>query len=374
MTKNEIKMPSVLSFEKKLVLSDGFMYGTNWDSEKKGEPLKISEKSVKGTISNRTTKAELNKYDIESANLQKVDHCSLGEGKNTLMLHFTLKVLGGLDNPSTCNDSDFEKNYRKKISASEVSNAIDELAKRYVINIANGRFLWRNRVGAEKIKIFVKQLSEDKKIEKDWTFYNAFEVGLGQDSFDYTDEQTQEISKRVADVLKSKYEENKSLILEVNAYCKIGLAQDVYPSEELIFGKTKRGEKNKTFYHTKKFVDDSKETIRIAGMHSQKIGNAIRTIDTWYPTNDKASTKPISIESYGSVTNKGTAYREKKTKKDFYSLFDKWSVSDENYKAEKEDLQYIIAMLIRGGVFGKSDKKEKDDKGKENEQENQDQE
>jgi CRISPR-associated protein Csy3 len=370
MTKNEIKMPSVLSFEKKLVLSDGFMYGLNWDAEKNPEPLKISEKSVRGTISNRTTKAELNEYDIESANLQKVDHCSLGEEQNTLMLHFTLKVLGGLDNASTCNDSDFEKNYRKKINASEVSDAIDELAKRYVINIANGRFLWRNRVGAEKIKIVVKQLSEDKKIEKDWTFYNAFEVGLGQDSFDYTDEQTQEISKRVASVLKSKYEENKSLLLEVKAYCKMGKAQDVYPSEELILDKDKvgRGKKSKTLYSIN----------GAAAMHSQKIGNAIRTIDTWYPTNDKDSTKPISIESYGSVTNEGRAYREKKTKKDFYSLFDKWSASNESYRTEKEDLQYIIAMLIRGGVFGKSDKKEKDDKNnenpsQENEQENQDQ-
>jgi len=362
MTKNEIKMPSVLSFEKKLVLSDGFMYELNWDSEKRPEPLKISEKSVRGTISNRTTKAELNKYDIESANLQKVDHCSLSEEQNTLMLHFTLKVLGGLDNPSTCNDSDFEKNYRKKINTSEVSSAIDELAKRYVINIANGRFLWRNRVGAEKIKIVVKQLSEDKKIEKDWTFYNTFEVGLGQDSFDYTDEQTQEISKRVASVLKSKYEENKSLILEVKTYCKMGKAQDVYPSEELILDKDKigRGKKSKTLYS----INEA------AAMHSQKIGNAIRTIDTWYEN----PTKPISIESYGSVTNEGRAYRDKKSKKDFYSLFDKWSASNESYKAEKEDLQYIIAMLIRGGVFGKSDKKEKDDKGKENEQENQDQE
>ena len=40
---------SVLSFEKKLVPSDGFMYGTTWEKrhdETTTQPLKLQEKSV----------------------------------------------------------------------------------------------------------------------------------------------------------------------------------------------------------------------------------------------------------------------------------------------------------------------------------------
>lgn len=47
---------SVLAFEKKLVPSDGFMYGTTWDKRQEVEaatPLALQEKSVRGTISNR---------------------------------------------------------------------------------------------------------------------------------------------------------------------------------------------------------------------------------------------------------------------------------------------------------------------------------
>ena len=47
------KIASVLAFEKKLVPSDGFMYGTTWDTRteiKLVVPLKLQEKSVSGTI------------------------------------------------------------------------------------------------------------------------------------------------------------------------------------------------------------------------------------------------------------------------------------------------------------------------------------
>jgi CRISPR-associated protein Csy3 len=49
----KIKIASVLSFEKKLVPSDGYMYGTSWDKRNEVKPLSLIEKSVRGTISNR---------------------------------------------------------------------------------------------------------------------------------------------------------------------------------------------------------------------------------------------------------------------------------------------------------------------------------
>ena len=94
----------------------------------------------------------------------------------------------------------------------------------------------------------------------------------------------------------------------------------------------------------------------IAAMHSQKIGNALRTIDTWYPEfiDPEISAGPIAIEPYGAVTNLGKAYRTPKDKQDFYTFFDNFARGGKLNRVEDE--HYVMAVLVRGGVFGESDK------------------
>lgn len=131
-------------------------------------------------------------------------------------------------------------------------------------------------------------------------------------------------------------------MIEVEAFVKVGKGQEIYPSEELILDKGK-GKKSKVLY----------QVNGVAAMHSQKLGNAIRTIDTWYPTRDGQKNKPIAVEPYGAVTNLGIAYRSPKEKKDFYTLFDAWSAGDTLESAD--DQNYVMAVLVRGGVFGEGD-------------------
>ena len=78
----------------------------------------------------------------------------------------------------------------------------------------------------------------------------------------------------------------------------------------------------------------------------------MRTIDTWYEDVDGIG--PIAIEPYGSVTSQGKAYRQVKQKIDFYSLLDNWVLH--NKEPEAGNQHYVMATLIRGGVFGSSDK------------------
>ena len=86
-------------------------------------------------------------------------------------------------------------------------------------------------------------------------------------------------------------------------------------------------------------------------MHSQKIGNAIRTIDTWYADEPRF---PIAIEPYGAVTTLGTAFRQSKQQLDFYSLLDNWIIKGK--EPDEKQKNYVLAILIRGGVFGASSK------------------
>lgn len=369
MTKEKIKLPSVLAFEKKLVPSDGYFYGTKWSEinfynpqEIKKQPLRIIEKSVRGVIGNRFNSKDSKEFDkdtkldakFENANLQTIDSCFLGENQDTLIMHFTLKILSGLEKPWVSNGKEFNNFYTQIIDKYQEKFGFQELAKRYAINIANARYLWRNRVGVEEIKVLVK-INNQENILK----FNAKKFDLK--NFDSPLEgDLKTLINHIANALAgaNEYEDN-ALILDINVFAKVGIAQDVYPSEELVLDKGNskgKGEKSKILYKIK--INDNNE---IAGMHSQKIGNALRTIDNWYPELSENSNNPIAIEPYGSVTTLGKAFRKPKDKSDFFTLFDNLFLGKISFENMKEnDLHYIIATLIRGGIFGESDKKNND--------------
>jgi CRISPR-associated protein Csy3 len=333
---------SVLAFEKKLVPSDGYFYGCDWKDKQNATALALKEKSVRGTISNRL-KPTLQKdpvklnNEVEKPNLQTVDACALGTEQDTLKLHFTLKVLGGLQHPSACNNALFKQSYQTAVNGYLQTHGMTELAKRYALNIANARFLWRNRFGAESIQVKVKALNQGA--EQTWQFdalaFNPRDPSTSNAEVD-------SLAERIATALAS---EDDFLMLDITCYAKVGKAQDVYPSEELVLDKGK-GNKSKILYA----VDN------IAAMHSQKIGNALRTIDTWYSefADPETSVGPIAIEPYGAVTNLGKAFRTPAEKQDFYSFFDNWARGDALERVEDE--HYVMAVLVRGGVFGESDK------------------
>ncbi|WP_427113759.1 type I-F CRISPR-associated protein Csy3 [Megasphaera sueciensis] len=339
MAKQDSRMASVLAFEKKMVASDGFMYGTIWDKrDVQAIPLSLVEKSVRGTISNRLKGAvkddpvKLN-AEVEKANLQTVDSASLNLDQNTLKLEFTLKILSGVQYPSACNSEEHYKKIEEMGKNYIGENGFKELARRYALNIANARFLWRNRVGAEKIEVVVTEKLDNKK----WVF-NAYDYTLK--NFDEKYPEVEELGDLIADAFCGRRE---YLFIEVETYALLGKGQEVYPSEELILDKGK-GKKSKVLY----------QVNHTAAMHSQKLSNALRTIDTWYPEYDSAKLGPIAIEPYGAVTNLGKAYRTPKDKKDFYTLFDKYSLGEK--LADENEENYVMAVLVRGGVFGQSGK------------------
>lgn len=343
MAKKDSEFPTVLAFEKKLVPSDGYLYGTAWEKRlEEAKPLGLCEKSVRGTISNRLPKAVVGdpmkmSAEVEKPNPQTVDACALAPEHDTLKLTFTLKVLGGVETPSACNREEFNKSYAEVAKNYIQQGGFRELAKRYAMNLANGRYLWRNRLGAEKIEVVISAGG------KKWVF-NGFDFRLN--NFDPENKEVNELAQLIADALCGKL---SYLLIDVEAFALVGKAQEVYPSEELVMDKNKKqgksgqeGKKSKILYAVN----------GIAAMHSQKIGNAIRTIDTWYPKFDEMN-RPIAIEPYGAVTNLGKAFRAEKGTS-FYDLFDRYAIG-ENLKT-KEQEHYVMAVLIRGGVFGQSGK------------------
>lgn len=338
---------SVLAYEKKLVLSDGYFYGTTWDAkDSKAEKIPVVEKSVRGTISNRlpdTTVDDPVKMhaEVRKANLQTVDTASLKPDQDTLKVTFTMKVLSGVQYPVACNN---EKRYNDFVTMAESyiqDTGCSELGKRYAVNLANGRFLWKNRVGAEKLQVKVTLVdNKNQGASRQWIF-DPYQYSL--DNFDDTDSSVDGLGQIIAEALAGKRD---YIVLDVEGYALMGFGQEVYPSQELIPDKDKEKDKESADKKSRK----SKilyQSFGTAAMHSQKLGNAIRTIDTWYPAYGEDWKRPISVETYGTVSTMGRAFRG--NEKNFYTLFDAWS-NQKNISDEEKD--YVMAVLIRGGVFG----------------------
>lgn len=351
-TKTKKERPSVLAFSRKLDPSDALLFAGKWNERNASQnwpAITLREKSVRGTISHHFSAknadpAKLN-ASTEKANLQTVDVATLPADADTLKVRFTLRVHGNVGKPCTCNDAAYGTELAKNIEKYVQTNGFSELARRYALNLANGRFLWRNRIGAEQVEIHIAQLQYGNPAAS-WIF-NALEISLRDMSAPAT--QSKNISE-MAKTIASGLSGDSQVLFQITAFVRMGAGQEVFPSQELILGDGKdRGSKSKTLY----------DVNGTAALHSQKIGNAIRTIDTWYTGAEENG--PIAVEPYGSVTTQGKSWRWQKEgegqpsqKQDFYSLLDGWIAKDKT--PDQNQQHYVVATLIRGGVFGKGEK------------------
>lgn len=360
-TKNTetLKTASVLAFERKLDPSDALFAAGNWAqrvSSQNWPAVEVRAKAVRGTISNwlpakDNDPAKLN-AKIENPNLQTVDVATLPADADTLKISFTLRILGGAGTPSACNSAPYQAKLLATVQTYVQSQGFGELARRYAHNLANGRFLWRNRLGAEQIEVQVAHLVQGQASET-WTF-DALAHSLRD--FDTTSAALTPLAELVAQGLAG----SRHVLLQVTAFVRAGAGQEVFPSQELILKRNERKEKKGK--DQKESADQQEQgeqkktktlyTVnRVAAMHSQKIGNAIRTVDTWY-ADETGQATPIAVEPYGSVTSQGTAYRQPRDNKDFYSLRNEWVLKDKLIAVAQQ--HFVIANLVRGGVFGES--------------------
>ncbi|HAT2784032.1 type I-F CRISPR-associated protein Csy3 [Citrobacter koseri] len=322
-----VKTASVLAFERKLATSDAMMYAGNWQSDH-WQPIEIQEKAVRGTISNRLKNAissDPAKLDaeIQKANLQRVDIAALPADADTLKVVFTLRVLGNLSTPSVCNDMAYQDALQQVIDGYINEYGFGELARRYATNLANGRFLWRNRIGAEQIQVNVAVSGQE------WIF-NSHNYSLREF------EQEDASLSQLAAIIEKGLSGQEWIMLTVEAQVRLGAGQEVFPSQELVLDSN--SSKSRVLY----------QVSGVAGIHSQKIGNALRTVDTWHPKVEELGA--IAVEPYGSVTSRGVACRQPKDKMDFYTLLDNWVTK--GMKPDAAQQHYVMAVLVRGGVFG----------------------
>lgn len=336
--KSGVKIPSVLAYSRSLEPSDAFFSQKDSASHTKTESdLSVVTRQIKTTISNRQKDAIKNdvaklQAEISKTNIQQTQTVYLDQDCDTLVVKTSLKVLPFSAEASSCNNADFEESVKAVVADYANRTSFKELSQRYATNIANGRWLWRNRFNASKVMITVTCVIEDNT-EKEFVF-NAKDMSL-KDPVANVDG-----IEELADLIA------KSLMGEIFlvAYCRaellMGYGHQAFPSEEMNTDK----DIPKTLYQVK----------GVSALHAAKVGNAIRTIDTWYCVDEGKVAYPISAEVYGSVSKISVAYRPPTNGTDFYSIFDKWLLTGEMPDIEQQ--HYVMAILIRGGLLGQSGK------------------
>lgn len=343
---NTLKRPSMLSFSRAINITEGKLWQTKWednlnDMEYRKRVIPIKTKYLLGTKSQNKfegsdAKRELSDVALDG-NPQTTQACNLKSPCNTLLLCFGLKVFPVKEQINFCNNEAYRNrlcDFLDIIKGTEDENDIYyELSQRYVNNIANARFLWRNRRGAKRIITVVSFEGREGTVTKSFSSKD-FKI----DSFVFDNMDINDIAKAMADALKGNTE---FLEISVKCFADIGYGMEVFPSQECLIGKPK------TLFS----FEGS------AGIHSQKIGNAIRTIDTWYPGYSEYGC-PIPVEPYG--INKLVYHTFRADDSSFYNLIDKYMPNigeyDEKHlftaKEVRDDFMFISAVFIRGGLFG----------------------
>ena len=353
---SKFKFPTVLTYNKTIQPSTGVFYslfGVEKDNfkinykEKKG--VVVDDIGIRTSISTyENNPDEITAENFSKSNLQRNDVAALDPESEWLMVEYNLNINNNLT-PHSCNDPVIYDRLIEFLESFKSNIGYEELITRYLKNIVNANTMWKNKSFSEECYVEISYIDPSNGCE----VLANFEVDF-KDDFSILTTNQDEFNK-LRDIIVEKMNKSEVFTMNVKNFLKLGKGQEVYPSEEFVEDKDKLG-RSKILSSYK-----NKKGEKIATFHSVKIGNAIRKIDNWH---NHESKKRVAVEMYAPDLNFGRILRDSKT--NFFTLmesnFDKYEKALKTNKIDKEqinELNYIVACFIRGGLFnGKSEKKE----------------
>ncbi|MDW9478892.1 type I-F CRISPR-associated protein Csy3 [Sinorhizobium meliloti] len=359
--KEKQSLPSFLNFNRSISPSEGLIYGVRRQNAADGTqetvdvkiPVEVISRGVRGSISSYSNvykgeKVESSEniakqLDPKQANLQQVEVAYMPVGTERIAVEFSLVIQSNSLVPSGCNDTGFYDKVKALTDAYSQAGGYHHLAARYLWNVINGRTLWRNRFASDK-KAKVECAGEVYHFNVDNVNLNRFDASEMPEGFETLAHKVGEaLAGRTAPIF---------LTVEISGYVPKGA--EVYPSQEFLPDAAKRSKDyGKVLSHVDVEFDGRK--VRQATLHSQKIGNAIRVIDEWHGQIDEYGV--TAIEAYGYVQSRNNAVRLPGDSADIYKMLKEIEAHTETVKSSADaacipgDIHYMIAMLVRGGVF-----------------------
>jgi CRISPR-associated protein Csy3 len=343
------KLPGVLAFQRGLVISDAELFN-EIDGEYEAYPVPIVRHGIRGTQNVNTTGSgdTATSGDTKQravSNIQQTDSAKLDSRADALITRFAIRFLD-LDGalfacaPGKVDTDDevaaLRDSIKQFIERAKSGVGIDEVARRIARNIANARWLWRNRLIASKITVMVSH--PHGEIAR----FESLQIPLNEFS-DYSDAE-----KAVAQVIADGLRGREVAALTVAARVEFGVrgAIEVFPSQNYIENKPDGFARSlyRLGQPEKSRPEDGPRIMGRAAIRDQKISNALRTIDTWYP-NFAEHGRPIPVEPNGANLEAQRFFRDQKGASAF-DLVRRLNQVDPS----TNDGMFLTACLIRGGV------------------------
>lgn len=343
-----VATPSVFSVQRGTVVTDGIMHSilSADDATKVVRQIPVIRHGIRGVLPEKTKDSVSNPQRTESAKTAKE---AIG-----LEVTFAFRTIPARDLLFACSEDDYRQVLQDFISRffRPGVKEFDEVCRRMTRNIFNGRWLWRNlTLGKPTVTAQTQQ-----------EVYTS--EGTPSTGFDgYTDDEKRFAQEVVAAGLLGLTQQAATVTGQI-LFGFTG-AVEVFPSQNMVTNKPKGFARSlykvdmisrKDFMAisgtARKHGEDSGEFFAdmiptgVAALRDQKIGNAIRTIDTWYPD---CNGTPIPVEPNGASLASNRLYRDGKNQgaKDLFKRVDELVPEDDF----NPTAAYLIALLIRGGVF-----------------------
>lgn len=358
------KLPGSLSLQRGTLISDAAFYHLHTDG--KEEVLNVMYHGIRGTQNVAGNKekgaASGNSVAREVSNIQMTESAKLLPNAKLLVkwdlrfidlahILFASASKAGADKQD---EKDFRAGFKDFVAKAKESDGIHEVARRYVRNIVNGRWLWRNRSVAEHIVVKVSETIEHDQSQTAKSYkliaeFNALDYSLK--SFDDVSEN----EKKIANILVKGMQGDVSTGLHIEAIIDFGMGGvEVFPSQNYLEDKPKGFSRSLYQLNPIRPERQAKDNqfLGQAAIRDQKIGNALRTIDTWYDKFLENDSKPIPVEPNGASLDAQDFFRVNKTKKE--SAFDILK-EIRSLDPNSDKGMFLIACLIRGGVYSEGE-------------------
>ncbi len=358
------KLPATLALQRGTVISDGAFFHQLADGTEK--PLQVMYHGIRGTqnvAGNKEKGACIgNSIAREVNNIQQTESAKLLPNAKLLVkwdlrfinLDYIFFASSSESGKNKDNEHNFRQAFQEFIQRAKTSDGLKEVVRRYVRNVVNGRWLWRNRMVAESVIIHVNPHHDEKQL---FTF-NALDYNLK----DFNNPSNEE--QQLADILlQGLTGDAVNAGLHIEAVVDFGMGGvEVFPSQNYLEDKPKGF--SRSLYQLDPVKPqrqaDNNQFLGQAGLRDQKIGNALRTIDTWYPKFIENDSKPIAVEPNGANLEAQDFYRIGAEKLSAFDILKEIDELDPN----SEKGMFLIACIIRGGVFSEGGKAKEAKKGK----------
>lgn len=362
----EKKVGTLFSLRKAVEVSDGMM---QYKANDELFPVRITEGGSKA-VQSQDSKEELKNV----GNIVYGERAQIPHGSDTLVLSFSGKVLSIQDIPTIADG--YHLGNEKKVKTSSyidligelktdkrIKNDFDLLSEAFLFNILNASWAFRNKEIANKVSVtillergnerVVLKTNEAKGSAIHATYVDENKKPSVHNLFTTIDGYSDAIDM-ISDTLRKTVDD--VILFTVTAELEVGDGAIVYPSQLFLPGEKQKqyaqenGKRNsyaKELYRSVTFGDDN-----VAGISSDKIWNAIRTIDAFHGNkfNIVSAIEPNGANSQFAIELRGT-------KNNFYAYKNIWlmqglDVLIDETSNKPGDMVYFIGTLVRGGVLG----------------------